>query len=72
MRKALSLIGKIISVLLAAVALFLLVLFVYNRIRLAGERKLLANQQISQMVDVDGHRMSISVSSSSWYVIRIL
>ena len=62
MRKALSLIGKIISVLLAAVVLSLLVLFVYNRIRLAGERKLLANQQISQMVDVDGHRMSISVS----------
>ena len=62
MDKAFRIIEKILLVLLAVIVLTPLGLFVYNRIMLAGDKKLLADQQISQMVEVDGHQMSVYVS----------
>ena len=62
MRKVLKVIGKIISCIFVVIVIILLGIFAFNRIRLAGEKKLLADQQISQMVEVDGHKMSVYVS----------
>ena len=62
MKKALKIAGKVLLGLLIAVVALLACIFIYNRIELGGDRKLIANQQISQMVDVDGKKMSIYVS----------
>ena len=62
MKKVLRIIGKIVLGILAAILVFLLGIFVYNRIKLADDKKLLDNQQISQMVEVDGQMMSVYVA----------
>ena len=62
MKKVLKVIGKIIFGIIACFLILLLGIFMFNRIKLAGEKKLLADQQISQMVEVDGHKMSVYVS----------
>ena len=62
MKKVLKVIGKIIFGIIACFLILLLGIFLFNRIKLAGEKKLLADQQISQMVEVDGHKMSVYVS----------
>ncbi|MCR5088571.1 MAG: hypothetical protein K6C08_03540 [Oscillospiraceae bacterium] len=62
MKKAFRIIGRILFAVFAVMVFVLLGIFVYNRIRLASEKKLLADQQISQMVEVDGHKMSVYVS----------
>ena len=62
MKKAFKMIGKILFVIFTVIVFILLGIFVYNRIKLAGEKKLLTDQQISHMVEVDGHKMSVYVS----------
>lgn len=57
MKKVLKTIGKILLIILAALFLFLLILFVYNKIKINKEKKLL--EPLGQMVEVDGHKMSI-------------
>ena len=62
MKKVFTMIGKVLLIMIAAIILFLLGVFVYNRIMLFKEEALLKDQKISQMVEVDGHKMSIYVS----------
>lgn len=62
MKKTLKVTAKILLVLLAVILVFLLAVFVFNRIMLSEEKALLENQQIGQLVEVDGHNMSIFVS----------
>lgn len=59
MKKVLKTIGKILLIILAALFLFLLILFIYHRIMLSKEKKLLEPFDGVQMVEVDGHKMSI-------------
>lgn len=59
MKKALKITGKIILWVLAIIAALLVCIFAFNRISLAGEKKILSSQKISQMVEVDGKKMSI-------------
>ncbi len=59
MKKVLKTIGKILLIILAALILFLLILFIYHRIMLSKEKKLLEPFDGVQMVEVDGHKMSI-------------
>ncbi|MBQ7776444.1 MAG: alpha/beta hydrolase [Lachnospiraceae bacterium] len=62
MKKVLKVIGKVLLVLLVIILVFLLGVFVFNKIMLSKEKVLLENQQIGQLVEVDGHNMSIYVS----------
>ena len=62
MRKVLKVTGKVLLGILILLILFLLCVFLYNRIMLSKEKTLLQNQQISRLVEVDGHAMSIYVS----------
>lgn len=62
MKKVLKVIGKIILGIVAFIAILLLGIFIFNRIKLADEKKMLAKQQTAQMVEVDGHRMGLYVS----------
>ena len=72
MKKALKIAGKVLLGLLIAVVALLACIFIYNRIELGGDRKLIANQQISQMVDVDGQKMSIYVSGEGDHTLVFL
>ena len=62
MKKAVKVIGKILLGILILLILVILCVFLYNRIMLSKEKTLLQNQQISQLVSVDGHQMSLYVS----------
>ena len=59
MKKVLKVIVKIILGVIAFIAILLLGIFIFNRIKLAGEKKLLNDQQIAKMVEVDGHKMAV-------------
>lgn len=59
MKKVLKKIGKVLLILLIILLVFLLILFVYHRIMLIKEKKLLEPFEGVQMVEVDGHKMSI-------------
>ena len=59
MKKVLKKIGKILLILLIILLALLLILFVYHRIMLIKEKKLLEPFEGVQMVEVDGHKMSI-------------
>ena len=72
MKKTLKIIGKILLILLTVIVLFLLCVFVFNKIKLAGDRKLIAGQQISQTVEVDGQKMSIYVSGDGEHTLVFL
>ncbi len=62
MKKILKFITRVVLVLLAVILVLLLGVFIFNKIMLSKEKKLLANQQIGQFVEVDGHNMSIFVA----------
>lgn len=62
MKKALKVIVKVLLVLLALILVFLLGVFIFNKIMLSKEKTLLENQQIGQLVEVDGRNMSVFVS----------
>ena len=59
MKKALKITGKILLGILSVLVLVLICTFTFNKVSLAGDIKLINNQQISQMVEVDGKQMSI-------------
>lgn len=62
MKKFLKVLGKTLGILLAIAVVFLLGTFTYNRIMLANEKQLLADQDLARMVEVDGQKMSVYVS----------
>ena len=62
MKSVLRVLGKALAGILAAIIVFFLVTTIYNQVMLADERKLLAHQNIAQMVEVDGQKMSVYVS----------
>lgn len=62
MKKALRIIGKIVLGVLATIVVLLLGIFIYNRIKLADDKDVINNQQLSQMVEVDGQMMSVYIS----------
>lgn len=62
MKKVLKAIGKVLLILFIIILVLLLGVFVFNRIMLSREKALLENQQIGQLVEVDGHNMSVYVS----------
>ena len=57
MKKAMKITGKILLGILILLLAFLLVMFIYHRIMLSKEKPLL--EPLGQMVEVDGHNMSI-------------
>ena len=59
MKKVLKKTGKVLLILLIILLVFLLILFIYHRIMLIKEKKLLEPFEGVQMVEVDGHKMSI-------------
>ena len=61
MKKAFKVIGKALLVILAVLILFLLGLFVYHRVMLGREERLLKNYP-GEAVEVDGGSMSVYVS----------
>jgi pimeloyl-ACP methyl ester carboxylesterase len=72
MKKALKIIGKILLGFLATVLVLLACTYIFNKIMLPGDRRLIANQQISQMVEVDGKKMSIYVSGEGDHTLIFL
>ncbi|MBQ9140629.1 MAG: alpha/beta hydrolase [Lachnospiraceae bacterium] len=62
MKKVLKAIGKVLLILCIIILVFLSGVFVFNRIMLSKERAVLESQQIGQLVEVDGHNMSVYVS----------
>jgi len=62
MKKVLKAIGKVLLILCVIILVFLLGVFVFNKIMLSKEKALLESQQIGQLVEVDGHNMSVYVS----------
>lgn len=62
MKKVLKAIGKVLLILCVIILVFLLGVFIFNRIMLSKEKALLENQQMGQLVEVDGLNMSVYVS----------
>ena len=58
MKKALKVIGKILLGLLILLAVFLIVTTVYNQVMLR-KNKALYETPLGQLVEVDGHNMSV-------------
>ena len=58
MKKTLKIIGKIVLVLLILLAVFLIIMTVYNQIMLRKNKDLYGTP-LGQLVEVDGHNMSI-------------
>lgn len=69
MKNALKIIGKILLILLIILIIFLLVLFIYHRIMLNKEKILLEPLDGVQMVEVDGHKMSVYVEGNGKHTI---
>lgn len=70
MKKALKIIGKFFLGLLIIIMVFLLIMFVYHRIMLNKEKKYL--EPLGQMVEVDGHNMSIYTEGEGEHTIVIM
>lgn len=62
MKRVLKTVGRVFIILLIAALALLLGAFVFDKIMLVGDAKLLAEQQIGQRVEVDGRRMSVYAS----------
>ena len=58
MKNTLKIVGKVLLALVIVLVSSLLVIYVYNRIRMKQEEPLLANP-LGQMVEVDGHMMCV-------------
>lgn len=59
MKKIFRVTGKVLLILIAAIASFLLVMFVYNQIMLKKEAVIFEHPPVGQLVEVDGHNMCI-------------
>ena len=71
MKKALKLIGKILLGLLILLAAFLIVMTVYNQVMLR-KNKALYETPLGQLVEVDGHSMSVYTEGSGEHTIVFL
>lgn len=58
MKKFLRIIGKILLVLLIALILFLIVMFIYNKVKIKQESIIFENP-IGRYVEIDGHKMCV-------------
>ena len=58
MKKKLKIPGKVLLAIIAVLAVSLLTIYVYNRIRMRQEESLLENPP-GQMVEIDGHKMCV-------------
>lgn len=58
MKKILKIVGKVLLALVIVLVASLLVIYVYNRIKIKQEESLLANP-LGQMIEVDGHMMCV-------------
>lgn len=72
MKKTFKIIGKILLGFLATVLILLACTFIINKIMLPGDCRLIDNQTISQMVEVDGKKMSIYVSGEGDHTLIFL
>ena len=72
MKKVLKITGKIFLWLIAALFAVLVIIFTFNRFSLAGDKRLIKNQQISQMVEVDGKQMSIYTAGDGKHTLVFL
>ena len=72
MKKALKITGKIFLWLFATLFVVLIIVFTLNRFSLAGDKKLIKNQQISQTVEVDGKQMSIYTAGEGEHTLVFL
>ena len=70
MKKAMKITGKILLGILILLLAFLLVMFIYHRIMLSKEKPLL--EPLGQMVEVDGHNMSIYTEGEGEHTIVFL
>ena len=59
MKKIFKVTGKVLLILLAVIAAFLLVMFVCNQIMLKKEAVIFENPPVGQLVEVDAHNMCI-------------
>lgn len=71
MKKALKLIGKILLGFIILDIIIILIMFVYNRIMLSKEDKLLENYP-GQLVEVDGHNMNVFVEGEGTHTLVFL
>ena len=58
MKKTFVILGKVLLALVVVLAVSLLAVYAYNRIKMKQEEPLLENL-LGQMVEVDGHEMSV-------------
>ena len=72
MKKTLKIIGRILLGLLSAVLVLLACTYIFNKIMLPSDRKLIDNQQISQMVEVESKKMSLYVSGEGDHTLVFL
>ena len=71
MKKVLKIIGKVILVLLLVLAAFLIIMTIYNQIMLRKNQELY-NTPLGQLVEVDGHNMSIYTEGKGGHTIVFL
>ena len=71
MKKALKITGKILLGILIIFFAFILVMFIYHRIMLHKEKPLLESP-LGQMVEVDGHNMSIYTEGEGEHTLIIM
>jgi hypothetical protein len=71
MKKALKIIGKVFLGLLILIALFLVIMTVYNQIMLK-KNKALYETPLGQLVEVDGHNMSIYTEGEGEHTVVFL
>ena len=71
MKKALKIAGKILLTFLILDIIIVVILFVYNRIMLSKEDKLLENYP-GQLVEVDGHNMNVYVEGEGKHTLVFL
>lgn len=70
--KVLKVIGKILLILLIVILLFMAGLFIYNRVKLAQEDKLLDQSYPGKFVEVNGHKMNVYVSGEGEHTLVFL
>ncbi len=56
--------AKAVVIVLLAIAFLMLCVFVYHRICLGGEDEMISQRSVGQLVEVDGHRMSVYTEGS--------
>ena len=72
MKKVLKIIGITFLSILALILILLTGVFIYNLIGLTKDKKTIASQQISQMVEVDGQKMSIFAAGDGEHTLVFL